>query len=326
MDKHHIKEDSPTQLPSGPLALYDAPGLLTERVLKVGITCVLFVLLFQHELERLVKTWGTANESHGILIPAFSLYFIYQVRDKLRTTKGRPSYSGLLLLLAAIVGYSASIIYGFGYPRPIMMIGSMGGVALLLGGWSIMRYLWLPILFLLFAIPIPGALNEAITMPLRMLASTISALLLNLMPGVECEASGVIISGMHTTIVNGIPNKVPVNLNVADACSGMRLLRTFVALGVAMAYMEHRPLWQRLTLLAGTVPIAIFCNVVRVLITGLLHIYAGEDYATGTMHTLLGMCMLALAFGLYGLMAWVMNNMFVDLEEEADDVLVVNPK
>ncbi len=318
MDNNQTRKDTPKPASDRTMALNANIVPMAERFWKIGITTALFVLLFQHELMRLVGTWGTANESHGMLIPAFSLFFVYQVRDKLRTTIGRPSYLGLLLLFTAITGYSASIIYGFGYPRPIMMIMALGSITLFLGGWPIVKYLWLPILFLLFAIPIPGGLHEAITMPLRMLASSISAIILNLMPGVVCEASGVVINGTH--------NGDPVNLNVADACSGMRLLRTFVALGVAMAYMERRPIWQRLALLSSTIPIAIFCNIIRVLLTGMIHIYAGDEWASGTMHAMLGMCMLALAFGLYGFITWMMNNMFVDQEEEAEDVLVVNQK
>ena len=86
------------------------------------------------------------------------------------------------------------------------------------------------------------------------------------------------------------------NLNVADACSGMRLLRTFVALGVAMAYLEVRPAFHRLILLLSTVPIAIFCNMLRVIITGAVYMYVGAEYAEGLLHTALGFIMLMFAF------------------------------
>ena len=108
-------------------------------------------------------------------------------------------------------------------------------------------------------------------------------------------------------------------LNVADACSGMRLLMAFVALGVAMAYLHWRPIWQRLVLLASTIPIAIFCNIVRVTITGFIYILGNPEYAKGIYHDLLGMLMLPLAFCLYGGLAWLMNNLFVDEDEDGKD-------
>ena len=94
------------------------------------------------------------------------------------------------------------------------------------------------------------------------------------------------------------------------------------ALGVAMAYLEYRPLIHRLVLVGSTIPIAILCNVIRVIVTGIIHVYVGSQYATGMLHTILGIVMLALAFGLYGLLAWIMEQLFV--EEEQAPVLVVN--
>ena len=104
-------------------------------------------------------------------------------------------------------------------------------------------------------------------------------------------------------------------LNVAEACSGMRLLMAFVALGVAMAYLHWRPVWQRLVLLVSTIPIAIFCNFVRVTITGFIYILGNPQYAKGVYHDMLGMLMLPLAFALYGGLAWLMSNLFVDEDE-----------
>jgi len=122
-------------------------------------------------------------------------------------------------------------------------------------------------------------------------------------------------------VIHGSYQDVPFNLNVAEACSGMRLLMAFLALGVAMAYLEYRPVVHRLVLVGSTIPIAIFCNMLRVLITGLIHIFVGPQYASCTMHTLLGLLILLVAFGLYGLLAWIMNRLYV--EESEGDILVV---
>ena len=189
------------------------------------------------------------------------------------------------------------------------------------------RIVWLPVCFLIFAIPLPGRLYHQITMPMRELGSMVAAVLLNALPNVACESVGVLISGVHWVVENGTRLGKPFTLNVAEACSGMRLLMAFVALGVAMAYLERRPWWQRITLVASTIPIAIFCNMLRVLVTGLIHVFIGAEYAQGSLHTLLGLAMLPVAFGLYGLFARVMNRIFI--EEAAspkNDILVVKRK
>jgi len=307
---------------SGQITVGEGAVPFAERVWKITIISALFFLLFHQELFKLFKTWGTANESHGMLIPAFSLYFIYQGRHRLRETKGSPLYAGLLVMLFSLVGYFMSLQYRIGYSRPLMMIVMIGGLVLFLGGWPIFRLVWLPVLFLVFAIKLPGGLHEKLTIPMREMASAVASVILNALPGVKCEATGVLIQGLHTFRQGTELVKEPFSLNVAEACSGMRLLRTFVALGVAMAYLEYRPLVHRVILLFSTIPIAILCNMLRVLLTGLVHLYIGPQYAQGTLHTIMGMVMLLVAFGLYGGIAWILNNLYE--EEEEEEVLVVS--
>jgi len=308
---------------SGQIYVGEGAVPFAERVWKITIVSALFFALFHQELFKLFQTWGTANESHGMLIPAFSLYFVYQVRQRLRETRGRPCYAGILVMMLSLVGYFLSLQYRIGYSRPLMMILMIGGLVLFLGGWPIVRLVWLPVVFLVFAIKLPGGLHERITIPMREMASSVAAIILNFLPGVKCEATGVLIQGMHAFRQGSELIEEPFSLNVAEACSGMRLLRTFVALGVAMAYLEYRPLVHRLVLLFSTVPIAILCNMIRVLLTGLVHLYIGSEYAQGTLHTLMGMLMLLVAFGFYGGIAWILNNLYVD-EHQEEEILMVS--
>ena len=155
-------------------------------------------------------------------------------------------------------------------------------------------------------------------MPLRKLASVVASAVLNSLPHIDCKHEGVVIHGLYQS------THKPFSLNVAEACSGMRLLRTFIALGVAMAYLEYRPWLHRLVLLASTIPIAVFCNMLRVLITGVFHVYLGQEMSSGTPHMLLGMAMLLVAFGFYGLLAWIMNRIFVEETEEVSGILTVD--
>ena len=130
---------------------------------------------------------------------------------------------------------------------------------------------------------------------------------------------------MIELVYKGQPLEPP--FDVAEACSGMRLLTTFIALGAAMAYLhywstrrrleslaskmrsdwrtlwaaERRILWPtELLLLASTVPIAIICNILRVTITGFIYVLGDPQYAQGIYHDLLGMAMLLPALGFTG--------------------------
>ena len=94
-----------------------------------------------------------------------------------------------------------------------------------------------------------------------------------------------------------------------------------------MAYLHPRAVWQRLVLLASTVPIAILCNVVRVTVTGFIFILWDPKYATGIYHDLLGMLMLPLAFGLYGALAWFSSNLLVeDKDEQPKEDIIIRRK
>ena len=294
--------------------IQDQKDKFIDRCWKIAVTATLYVMVFREEILRLFDLWKTPKESHGFLIPAFSLYFLYQDRRRLKETIGKPSYLGLAVILASLAIYLyVGAFQGFYYVRQVAMISLLVGTVLMLGGWPILKIVWLPVAFLIFAMPLPSYLYTAITMPLRALASSVAAVILDILPQIRCQAMGVVIEGAK--------GDVPFNLNVAEACSGMRLLLAFVALGVAMAYLEYRPVIHRLILVASTIPIAVLCNIIRVLITGLIHIYIGAEYATGTLHTVLGMVMLVVAFGLYGALAGIMNKLYI--EDDAEDILVV---
>jgi exosortase len=205
---------------------------------------------------------------------------------------------------------------GYAYFRPMSMIAVLGAVVLFLGGWALIKYTWLPIAFLVFAVPLPNRYYVGLTMPMRQLATKVAAALLNLVSQMEATASGVVID----VIYKGQRLEPP--LNVAEACSGMRLLMAFLALGVAMAYLHYRPVWQRLVLLASTIPIAVFCNIIRVTVTGFIYILIHPRYAQGIYHDILGMAMLPLAFGLYGFLAWFMASLFVEETKVVEDIVV----
>jgi len=287
-----------------------------HNYIKILIIGILFCYLFHNEIDIIVRDWLTSNWSHGFLIPVFSLYFIHQRKEEIlcsaRNGELKPNYLGLFFLICGILFYPFNIVQlQYGYLKPIGMIATLGAIVLFLGGWRLVKYTWLPIAFLIFAVPLPRRYYVSLTMPMRHLAAAIATALLNLVSGMEATVSGVVID----VIYKG--QRLEPSLNVAEACSGMRLLMAFLALGVAMAYLHHRPLWQRLVLLVSTIPIAIFCNIVRVTVTGFIYVLIHPKYTQGIYHDTLGLAMLPLAFGLYGFLAWFMSSLFI---EEADVV------
>ena len=277
--------------------------------IKILIIGALFVCLFHSEIRTITRRWlADPSWSHGFLIPLFSLYFINQRKREILNLRTKPNYLGMFFLICGILFYFFNIVSpsGYAYFRPISGIITLGAVILFLGGWGLVKYTWLPVVFLVFAVPLPQRYYVKLTMPMQKLSATVAGTLLDLVPELDTKVNGVLIDVTYKAV------KLVSPLNVAEACSGMRLLMAFVALGVAMAYLHYRPIWQRVVLLVSTIPIAIFCNIVRVTVTGFIYVLIHPKYTQGIYHDFLGMAMLPLAFALYGFLAWFMSSLFVE--------------
>ncbi len=293
--------------------------LSPHTYVKIAIIGFLMWFLYRVEIDKIVYRWVTDSSwSHGFLIPVFSLYFLHQNKDKILSLKPRPNYLGLLAtIMLVFVAYPLNIVHlQIGYGRPLIVIATLGSIVLFMGGWKLIKYTWLPILYLIFAVPLPARIYRQITIPMRQFAAKIATALLNVVPDLTATAKGVVIDVLY----KGKP--LEPSLDVAEACSGMRLLMAFMALGVAMAYLHYRPAWQRIILLLSTVPIAILCNVVRVTVTGFIYVLGDPKYAQGIYHDMLGLAMLPLAFLIYGFLAWLMGNLFEEEKAEPEEVII----
>lgn len=301
----------------------DWPSLGVHTYIKIAILAAAIYSVFRIEIYSIVSKWVTDSSwSHGFIIPLFSLYFINQQKKELLQIKSKTNWLGLIFLLCCLVFYVlVTYVYKFGYFKSVVIVPAIGSIVLFIGGWRLVKYLWLPIAYLIFAIPLPTRAYEVMTIPLRQLAATVSAQILSMVSGLEATSMGVMIDVVYKGV------RLEPALDVAEACSGMRLIMAFLALGVAMAYLHYRPIWQRLILLVSTLPIAILCNVVRVTITGFIYILWDPKYAQGIYHDTLGLLMLPLAFGLYGLLAWFMSNLVVDESQtQKQEELIIRRK
>ena len=82
--------------------------------------------------------------------------------------------------------------------------------------------------------------------------------------------------------------------------------------------LSERPLWQRIIITLSAIPIAIFCNVMRVSGQGLLDHYCSEQLSEGFAHAFVGLIMLMPAFFLILGVCWILDQIFVE-EVEATE-------
>ncbi len=200
------------------------------------------------------------------------------------------------------------------------MIVTLFGIVLTMCGWQVMRIAWFPIAFLLCALPWPPLVYSQVALPLQKIAAMSSVAMMNLI-GVEASHGGskIFIAQYDPGTGRQLADRA---LNVAEACAGLVSLMTFISISAAVAFLSSRALWQKLVITASAVPIAIFCNVLRVAGVGLLDKYAGRDWSEGFAHQFAGMVLLLPAFFLIMLVCWIVDQMVI---EEADDPTTPTP-
>jgi len=276
---------------------------------KCAILAALMVALHARHIHWLTMKWHRdANWSHGFIIPLFSLYLLYSRRDELFAARRRVFLPGLALMLLMLAGTFLGIWPGRNYwISQLCMVGMLFGLVLYLSGPAVIRVTWLPILFLVFAMPIPDSLYLKVALPLQNLAAKGAVVILRLLQVTIWSTAS------NLTLISR--SEVTRNLTVAEACSGMRLLMAFLALGVAMAYLDEKPLWQRAILVASAIPIAVACNVLRVSITCWMYYVDKVEFGQKFMHTFTGMLMLIPAFALLWVLGWILRAIVVEAED-----------
>src|SRR5437764_5652818 len=177
-----------------------------------------------------------------------------------------------------------------------------------------MKYAYFPIVYLVCGIPWPGLVYSYIASPLQTLAAKVAVVTLRF-TGVNAYRTGTKIN------MGGITEPLR-RLNVAEACAGLRSLMTFITVGVAVAFLSARPLWQKIIITVSAIPIAIFCNVMRVAGQGLLDHYISRQLSESFAHQFVGLVMLVPAFFMILLVGWILDHLFVEEVDEDASVLV----
>ncbi len=267
-----------------------------------GVSGVLLgSLLFWLYLQVLVplarQWWTDDNYSHGFLIPLLSAYFVWERRESLAKLPVRSSPFGLALLAGGIGALLLGNVSAELFTTRVSLLVVLAGLVLYLFGREYLRMLAFPILYLLFMIPLPAIVFNAIAFPLQLFAArTATAVLQFLQIPVFRE-------GNLITLAN-------IALEVAEACSGIRSLITLLALALTYAYFTQRRPWRRIVLVLSTVPIAIAANVSRIAGTGILaHLY-GSRAAQGFFHEFSGWLIFLVAAVLLAAEGFLLSKLF----------------
>jgi exosortase len=255
----------------------------TANQFKIIVILFLVIVLFSPTLLKLKQLWYTdADYSHGFLVIPISLFMVWQKRQKLLLIQIKPSWVGFFILTIGLLSYFIAFVTRFNILVYFSMILVIIGIVLFFTGWKVTKELLLPILFLLFMFPIPSSYYIMITNKLKLMITGISAQLM-VYCGIPVHQDGNLLFFANT------------QLEVAEACSGVRSLYSYLMLSCLFAVLSNR-LWAKFILIVSTVPLAIIVNIVRVTITGVLSNYYGSMVAQGFFHEFTGVILFIIGF------------------------------
>ena len=178
-----------------------------------------------------------------------------------------PIVLSVLLIIVGEIGSVETLLYAG-------LWGCVAGTIFILYGLR-SRHLIFPLFILFFIVPLPPFVNRILTFNLKLSASKLSVLMLQ-MTGVSVLQEGNIID-------LGISQ-----LQVADACSGLRYLMPMLLTALLVGYFFNKKLWQKIVLVLMVVPLSIFVNAVRIWITGMLTVNGYEKLAQSFFHDFSG--------------------------------------
>jgi exosortase len=308
-----VQRPALSRLDADAMTFDDLKWPLLGMVTLVGIMLWVFNDFFSRQLQWAVE--HQADWGHTLVIPFIAAYFVYLNRKKLLAHPFRTTWIGLFPIIIGVAWYIFSSIgppaikhhnmHGLGVGMTLF------GIVLLFCGWRATLVLLFPLAYLfIFGQAISDRFINIVTFRLQDVAARGSHVILVLI-GVDVDRAGNVLTVYH----NGEPRQ----LNIAEACSGMRMLMAFLALGVAMAYTMLKHVWQQVILVIMAFPTAIFVNMLRVVTLAFLSM-VDANLAVGDFHTFIGLVWLVPAFLIYLGCMWIVTNIVVEESDDAETV------
>jgi EpsI family protein len=258
--------------------------------LFMGFTAVLATVslgyLYADSLAFLFGYWiGSEDYSHGIFVPLIGLFLIWQVRHRIAEAGAGNSWWGLAVISAGLFLYwigEFATLYVLQHVSLWMVI--VGLVIASIGARGA-RAIAFPLSYLLTSIPLPVFLYASLSSQLQLWSSALGVGFLQLV-GVTAFRDGNVI------------DLGPVQLQVIEACSGIRYLLPLTSLALLCAYLFKDRMWKRVVLVLSSIPISVLVNGFRIGVIGVLVEWYGQGAAEGFYHLFEGWVLFMASLGL----------------------------
>jgi exosortase len=276
------------------------PVTSSVPLLKVAAATLLVVAGVWSYLPTIVKlaeTWNRVDAySHGYLVLPLAMAYLGLRHKTFPGLSASSPWLAMGLLTASLALRHGGDLFFIAALDGWSIIPWTAALAAVVGGLPVLRWSWPAILFLVFMVPLPYSLENELSGPLQRIATLGSTAVLQFLGQPAFDEGNVILIG-------------DMPLEVAQACSGLRLFVFFVALAYALVVVLRRPWWENLLLIAATAPIAIVANMARIVVTGLLFRYLADERARHWIHAGAGWAMVLFAAALFALLLWYVRRL-----------------
>ncbi|MCL4780246.1 MAG: VPLPA-CTERM-specific exosortase XrtD [Gammaproteobacteria bacterium] len=244
-------------------------AIITAAIVVVVAACLM--VIYDDAIGWMLKRWQADEYNHAYMIPFVAVYLFWLRAKELQALDPVGSWLGpgivalglILQLLGALSAIFEIAQYG--------LVVSIWGVVIAAAGSRSLGLLWVPLVYLLFMVPLPNFLEARLTAGLQLLSSQIGVAVIR----------G---AGLSVFLEGNVIDLGSYKLQVAEACSGMRYLFPLMSFGFLCAVLMRGRWWQRAILFVSTVPITILMNSFRIGIIGILVNYYGIEQAEGFLH------------------------------------------
>jgi len=260
------------------------PARNTDYLAAVGAVLVAILIVYWGVLYELVRAWYTDdNYSHGFFIVPLAAYFAWERRDQFASKPVKSSAFGLVVVAVSLLMLIGGTLGAELFLSRVSVIGVITGSILYMFGWQRLKVLFFPLAFLLLMIPLPAIIFNKIAFPLQLLASNVGEYTISTLDIPILREGNVLI------LANA-------QLEVAEACSGIRSLVSLFTLGLVFGYFVDRRAWVRGVIAVSSIPVAILANGLRVASAGVAAHNFGPAGAEGLFHEFSGWAVFVVAF------------------------------
>jgi exosortase len=290
----------------------DFTGATPHAKLVIGGTCLAAgIWAYFPTVVELAVTWAREPDySHGFLVIPLALTFLWLRRSSFPGLSASSPLLGLALLAVTVAMRIAGARYFLGAVDGWSIVTWVGAVVAILGGRPLLWWCLPSIGFMIFMVPLPHRIEIELSAPLQRVATKLSTTALQLLGQPAFSEGNVILLGES-------------RLGVAEACSGLRLFFSTLALSYAYLAIIRRPWWDKWLLAFATLPIAIISNSARIVLTALLYQLSDSVWVRKLFHDYFaGSGMILLTAGLFWLLLWYLSKLIRE-EEELDTPLLI---